>query len=205
MPHRSRTEPADVRHRILDAALRQFSRNGYHRATLDGIAASAGVSKGAVYWHFENKSALFLAVVRQEIARLVEHLAAAARGDGQPVAARLEAMITAALTYYVEHPAFCSLLRLSTLPAGLELARDVEAIARDMYRQGRKMIGALLDEGVRKGEMEAGRARAAAPALVGLLDGLMCQWIVDRKGVPLRELAPAVARAFLEGIVRRAG
>ncbi len=204
MPRRPTADQPGVRHRILGSALREFSLKGYHQAILDEIAAGAGVSKGAVYWHFENKGELFLAVVRQEISRLVEHLEAVARKGGGSVVARLRAVIAAAVTYYADHPEFCNLLQLSTLPGGLELAREVEGMARDMYRQGREMIGVLLREGVRRGELDARRAGVAAPALVALLDGLMSQWIVDRRAVPLRRLAPDVAGAFLEGIVKRA-
>ena len=40
---------ATTRRRLIDAALDVFSRNGFHAASLDEIAAGAGVSKGAVY------------------------------------------------------------------------------------------------------------------------------------------------------------
>lgn len=203
MPRGASSEQPDIRSRILDSALREFSLKGYHRAILDEISAGAGVSKGAVYWHFENKGELFLAVIRQEVARLIEHLKVVARGGGGSVVARMRAVIAAAVTYYADHPEFCCLLQISTLPGGLELTREVEDMARDMYRQGRKLVGALVKEGVLQGELDAGRAAVAAPALVALLDGLMSQWIVDRRAVPLRRLAPDVAGAFLEGIVKR--
>lgn len=203
MPRRLRPDQPGVRSRILDSALREFSLKGYHRAILDEIAAGAGVSKGAIYWHFENKGELFLAVIRQEVSRLIEHLKVVSRGGDGSVVARLRAVIAAAVTYYADHPEFCSLLQLSTLPGGLELTREVEGMARDMYRQGREMVGALVREGVLQGELDGKRADVAAPALVALLDGLMSQWIVDRRAVPLRRLAPDVAGAFLEGIVKR--
>jgi len=57
----SRAEGRDNTHRsLLDAAERVFLRLGYQGATLDAIAAEAGFTKGAVYWHFRNKEALFL-------------------------------------------------------------------------------------------------------------------------------------------------
>lgn len=205
MPRRPTADQSSVRHRILTSALREFSQKGYHRATLDEIAVGARVSKGAVYWHFENKGELFLAVVRQEISRLIEHLQAVVRGGGGSVVGRLRAVIAAAVTYYADHPELCNLLQLSTLPVGLELAREVEAIAREMYRNGREMVGALLREGEQRGELDAGRIGVAAPVIVALLHGLMLQWIVDRRAVPLRRLAPGVADVFLAGIVKRAG
>ncbi len=203
MRRRPSAEQVDVRQRILDSALREFSQKGYDRAILDDIAAGARLSKGAVYWHFESKGELFLAVVRQEISRMIAHLEAVARSAGGPVIARLRAVIAAAVTYYADHPEFCGLLQLSTLPGGLELAREVEGMARDMYRRGREMVGVLLREGVRLGELDARHAGVAAPLLVALIDGMMSQWIVDRRAVPLRRLAPDVAGAFIDGIVKR--
>jgi AcrR family transcriptional regulator len=55
----------DTRQRLLAAAVPVFARDGYEGATLDEIAASAGLTKGAVYWHFEAKHDLFGALLGQ--------------------------------------------------------------------------------------------------------------------------------------------
>jgi len=54
---------------LLAAARDLFEELGYHRATLDSIAARAGFSKGAVYSQFSSKDDLFLAVLEANIAR----------------------------------------------------------------------------------------------------------------------------------------
>ena len=60
-PRLSRAESKQQTHgRLLDAAERVFLKMGYQGATLDSIAADAGFTKGAVYWHFPGKEALFL-------------------------------------------------------------------------------------------------------------------------------------------------
>ncbi|HMI41587.1 MAG TPA: helix-turn-helix domain-containing protein [Sphingomicrobium sp.] len=66
----SRAESKENTHRLLlDAAERVFVRLGYQGATLDGIAAEAGFTKGAVYWHFRNKEALFLELLADGMKR----------------------------------------------------------------------------------------------------------------------------------------
>lgn len=62
-------QPARRRTRqlLLDAARKVFLKTGYHGAKLDAIAAEAGFTKGAVYWHFPNKQALFLALIADSI------------------------------------------------------------------------------------------------------------------------------------------
>jgi AcrR family transcriptional regulator len=58
----------DTRRRIQAAASHVFARSGYNGATLDHVARAAGVTKGAVYWHFANKGDLFLALIEERIA-----------------------------------------------------------------------------------------------------------------------------------------
>jgi AcrR family transcriptional regulator len=66
----TRAESKDQTHRLLvDAAERVFVRLGYQGATLDVIAAEAGFTKGAVYWHFRSKEALFLELLADGMKR----------------------------------------------------------------------------------------------------------------------------------------
>ncbi|MGH9230468.1 MAG: TetR/AcrR family transcriptional regulator [Acidimicrobiales bacterium] len=60
---------AMTRQHLLDAAAIVFSRSGFHAATLDEIAATAGFTKGAVYSNFKSKDDLFLALVADRIER----------------------------------------------------------------------------------------------------------------------------------------
>lgn len=52
-----------TRDRLLDAAARVFSRQGYYAVSVEEVAAEAGFSKGAVYSNFESKEELFLALI----------------------------------------------------------------------------------------------------------------------------------------------
>jgi AcrR family transcriptional regulator len=72
------------RARILRAARKVFGRRGYHGATIEEIADEAGLSNGAVYYNFENKEDLFLALLedwRAELIGDVEHVFARAVGE----------------------------------------------------------------------------------------------------------------------------
>jgi TetR/AcrR family transcriptional regulator, acrAB operon repressor len=59
---RTKQESEQTRQQILDAAQREFARCGVTRTTLQSIASAAGVTRGAVYWHFANKRTLFRAM-----------------------------------------------------------------------------------------------------------------------------------------------
>ena len=61
---------------LVDAARELFARDGYDATSLDAVAASAGVTKGAVYHHFDGKRQLFEAVFAREVDRIAAPLAA---------------------------------------------------------------------------------------------------------------------------------
>lgn len=56
-----------ARERLLTAARVAFARDGFHAASLNDLLREAGVSKGSFYHHFEDKEALFAAVMRQAV------------------------------------------------------------------------------------------------------------------------------------------
>ncbi|MEA2422142.1 MAG: hypothetical protein QOF55_1241, partial [Thermoleophilaceae bacterium] len=72
----ARAQRRESRDELLTAALRIFGRRGYQQASVDEIAAEAGYSKGALYWHFPSKEELLLALLDERIdARMREMVA----------------------------------------------------------------------------------------------------------------------------------
>jgi AcrR family transcriptional regulator len=79
MARRAVRRKAEIsRGEILDAALACFAARGYHETSVDDIAARAGLSKGAIYWHFAGKRELFLALVDRFSERALRELEAVA-------------------------------------------------------------------------------------------------------------------------------
>lgn len=61
---RTKAEAELTRRRVLEAALIMFAEGGVHATTLEDVAARAGVTRGAVYWHFADKATLVAEVLR---------------------------------------------------------------------------------------------------------------------------------------------
>nr|WP_113864750.1 multidrug efflux transporter transcriptional repressor AcrR [Brenneria salicis]NMN92331.1 TetR family transcriptional regulator [Brenneria salicis ATCC 15712 = DSM 30166]RBP67671.1 TetR family transcriptional regulator [Brenneria salicis ATCC 15712 = DSM 30166]RLM32358.1 DNA-binding transcriptional repressor AcrR [Brenneria salicis ATCC 15712 = DSM 30166] len=59
MARKTKQQAQETRQQIIDAALRVFSEHGVSATSLADIAAAAGVTRGAIYWHFKNKAELF--------------------------------------------------------------------------------------------------------------------------------------------------
>jgi len=59
MARKTKQQALETRQHILDVAMRLFSQQGVSSTSLAQIAQAAGVTRGAIYWHFKNKSDLF--------------------------------------------------------------------------------------------------------------------------------------------------
>ncbi len=69
MPKVSEDQLAARRTAILDASRRAFARHGYEGATVKVLEAETGLSRGAIFHHFKDKEALFLALAEDDAAR----------------------------------------------------------------------------------------------------------------------------------------
>ncbi len=80
-------QPNVTRERILTAAMCIFAQKGWQKTSLDEIASAAGMTKGAIYWHFRNKNDLFFALLDARLQR-----------DTSPVTAEIQQAIEKANT-----------------------------------------------------------------------------------------------------------
>ena len=64
----------DTRERIIASAARVFGQKGFQRASLDQVASDAGLTKGAIYWHFKSKNDLYFALLDARFQRDVSSM-----------------------------------------------------------------------------------------------------------------------------------
>ncbi len=74
MARKTKEDASITRQHIIDAAREVFATRGVSRTTLEHIATQAGVTRGAVYWHFENKTQLFNAMREQVFLPLLDRM-----------------------------------------------------------------------------------------------------------------------------------
>lgn len=74
MVRKTKEDAELTRQRIIDAAREVFLDRGVSRSTLEHIAAQADVTRGAVYWHFKNKTEIFHALRNQVFLPLIDRM-----------------------------------------------------------------------------------------------------------------------------------
>lgn len=92
---KTKTEAQKTRQYLLDAALEVFWRDGVTRASLQAIAQEAGVTRGALYWHFKNKEDLFETLFEQQYADFFAAFNDQTLRDNQDVWTHLQHNLTA--------------------------------------------------------------------------------------------------------------
>src|SRR6188768_802897 len=80
MVRRTKEEAQATRKLILDTAEVVFHERGVSRSTLNDIAVAAGVTRGAIYWHFQDKADLFNAMIERVCLPMEESTALFERG-----------------------------------------------------------------------------------------------------------------------------
>ena len=64
----------DKKHKIISAAIVEFAKNGFEKASMDTIALKAKVAKGTIFYHFRSKNELFFGIVDESQKRLSEEM-----------------------------------------------------------------------------------------------------------------------------------
>lgn len=93
---------ADRREAILDAALEEFSMNGFHETSLEGVADRAGISKALIYEHFPSKRDLHGALLGRYVHELLERVIGAI-ATAAPPEERMRAGGDAFLSFVEDH------------------------------------------------------------------------------------------------------
>lgn len=176
-PLRTRTRrqlPAPERRaQILDAALRCFSEKGFHEATMDDVARTAGVSKGSLYWHFRSKAELFAGLCEAwslELFQAWQAEAEAHRGDVVGLVGRVGELSLERLAGEAD------LLRAW---AEFIVSRELQDQFALIYRESRRLLGEWIQRGIQAGEIRPLPAESVAAAATAGIEGLLIQALVD--------------------------
>jgi AcrR family transcriptional regulator len=189
---RSRTR----RQRVLDAALEVFTQHGYSDSAIDDIARASQTSKGGLYFHFPSKQALFLALLDDASAALLQRVEAAMAAETDPVA-RGEAALREVLRAFGGHRLLARLLLVDAVGAGSEFTAKLN----ELHAAFAELIAGCLDEAVARGDLLPFDTRVAAQAWYGAVNQVVLHWLLTGEPRRLEDAYPALRSLLLYGVV----
>jgi len=188
---------------LVEAALRVFAERGYEEAKVEDIAAAAGYSKGAYYFHFGSKEDIFLQLLEHWTGEQTEHLKAFE--EASPAAAALLETLEAFLSYEERAVVWPRLVVEFWAQARLH-----EAVRRELnraYASWRRLLAQAFRRAADSGLLSPQTDPDAATRLVlATHDGLVVEACIDPEGarkVSLRRVLGALL-AYLDSPVTQA-
>ena len=201
---RTKAEAAITRESVLKAALAVFSRKGYSAATMEDIAREAGVTRGAIYWHYGSKAELFIALELKYSALSGDIVQKAAAEGGGP-AFILRRIFVSMLSAIESDAELRSVMELSLFKTEhtYELAR-AEKQNRDISQAIQAEIAAAIQAGIAAGDLRRGLdPLEAARGYLAMLYGIIFLWLQDPQAFSLQKSAGPLTEVFLLGIQAR--
>jgi AcrR family transcriptional regulator len=200
------TPKADVsqerKARIHQAALTCFHRKGYHRTTMDDIAAESGLSKGTLYWYFESKKDLFISMFRQAMDQFGQEMASIAAQDSS-AADRLRANLSLFRAELAAMGAFFGIMLEAW--ALTRHDEDVEAMVRELYVPYVDLLTHILRDGSADGEFHVASPEATALVLMALFDGITLSMGTGLWQCDWNDIMDAAESLVLRGLVVEGG
>ncbi len=200
MARRTKEDALATRAALLDAAECVFQQRGVSRTSLADIAQAAGVTRGALYWHFKDKAALFNAMMDRVTLPLGAELEGLLEQRDDPLQALCQHLDEA--LYQIVHD---------------EQTRRVLRIAMQKVEHAEE-LGPVIDRHIQMHRLNTERERQVferaaalrqcvlpAPAaqlahgFYAMVHGLIYSWLLD-EGFDLQATAAVSVQAFLRGI-----
>ncbi len=196
-------ERAQRRRDILDAARQEFFERGFHRPTVDDVAARAEVSKGTIYLYFESKEEILAHLLLEGLTLLLQEMEAVYDPDSQTPEDALRALAYAYRDFCRAHPNYFRLIM------AFDRGRFEEAISPDLYQQvldqslqGLALVAQTIEQGKEAGVFQVDDPWQAAGVVWAAINGVLVLMAHPLRQQMLQSDLDTMFRATLDLVVR---
>ena len=193
MAKRTKAEALKTRQELIETAIAQFAQHGVSKTTLNDIADAANVTRGAIYWHFENKTQLFNEMWLQQpsLRELIQdHLTAGLEHD--PFQQLREKLIVG-LQYIAEIPRQQALLQILYHKCEFSDEMLAEAVIREKMGFNPQILREVLQACQQQGCVANNLDLDIVMIIIdGAFSGIVQNWLMNMAGYDLYKQAPAL-------------
>lgn len=202
MARKTKEEALATRNQLLDAAEQLFSTQGVARTSLHEIAEAAGLTRGAIYWHFDNKGDLLTALWERAAAPLRASFDQDCGDSGDDPLGRLRMLASFKARHIENDPRVRAVMTILMLRC--EFSEETRN-ATDYFSHEREYAYSRVSEVFRRA-VEMGQLPAsvnidqAVISLFCFIDGIVFHWLTDPARFPLSVTALNAIDAYLAGL-----
>lgn len=205
MARKTKEDALITRNRILDSAVEVFSRKGVSQTSLNDVAREARVTRGAIYWHFSNKLAMFEAMIQRLVCPLMINASDRATRMAANPSRFIEEVVEEFFGKMLSDPSFVKVFEIFWHKC--EYVGEMAAIRDSHLDEGKNHIDILCKAfalAQEKGQFDRSLTpHQATIAMVGMIDGLLFNWTKNPQMFPLNDYARPILKAFFRSLGAR--
>jgi len=186
--------------RLLTAAMKLFVKKGYKGSSVAEITKEAGLTRGALYCHFETKEHLAREIIKLfEESYLNTMIANVEKEDGSP-SQKFDKMMRHNVWFAGENSDLC--LFMTMISAEMCGSRNrLEPYLKSVYRRWSEFIARILRDGKRTGEFKKEiDPQMMAWVIIGVHDGVLLQKEMNRETIELRSYTKQFRNLIISGV-----
>lgn len=194
-------QPKDTANRILRQAMKTFLEKGYHGSSIDDITTAAGVTKGALYWHFKSKEALLKTIIEEFEKRFLDGLIQAVNDVKGSISDKIEKYFryNTAFAYY-NRELCVSFTALSGELVGAH--HPIEPEIRRINKKYQNFLSNLILQGKKekifRKEIDSD---LAALIIIAFHAGILLQWSMNRNEIEGVAYVNTFKKIMLQGLM----
>ena len=190
---------------ILHAAMQVFAKKGVVNTKMIDIATTAGVGKGTIYEYFRSKEEIFASSYIYFFSMTKSMVQEGLSNEKDPLV-QLRLLLTISLDAFMHLGEEYADIMMDFWAEGIRTKNQdlLDAInLKGIYENYRNMVEQILEKGIKRGVFKPMDTKSTASVLIGAFDGILLQWIMDRKAIDLRKVPTVLLNGFIEGIRKR--
>ncbi len=182
---------------ILEAAMRCYSKKGYHATTIDDIAKEAKLTKGGLYWHFKSKWSLFLAII-EEHKNNNRILWQKLKSFENKQAALTEGGLLFAKEHLSDKWKICNEIEIEAIRND-----EVKDEYLSIFDEDKDNIIAQLEDGYKNGIIKKVDMESITMIIIFMIAGLSKHFWLSKESMDVEKIWRAFSDAILNGILKK--
>ena len=201
MSKRTHAEALQTRQSILEAAKRVFADKGFVKSSLSDIAREAKVTRGAIYWHFQNKNEVLMSIINDQVERFKtkDTLIAAANPCEDNPLGKLKLWAQLFFYHHVEHNECAAIVNIFKNIMYSDDGNEIREQLMELMQNTKAMIASALQNAVAHRQLPANLdTELGASFLHSALTGMALNAHNELHTMPLNRLRPLVDLLFVQ-------
>ena len=180
-----------TKRKIFETSMKLFAEKGYDATSIEEITATVGVAKGTLYYHFSSKEEIFQFLVEEGV-KLLKNSIAIKTSKLTNSLDKIKAIVLIELKVLVKYESFMTII-LSEIWGTSQRSK----MCRDYVFDYIQMIQEIVEEGIKKGELQEDNPNVIASGIFGFVCSSLIYKLRREKNIEVIELYKEIEKSFI--------